>query len=308
MQKYEKFAALCYFCTQINHLIMKRFVTFPAAGLCLLLAACGPRAAKNAFPKIDQGGKTAIVAHRGAWNYEQAGFAQNSIASLAYAQELGLWGTEFDIHLTADDQILVFHDNAINGVRLDTVAASTWADYRLPNGETIPTLDEFLTQAEKSDKTILVCELKSHLYPEREPVLVQRTVNILKAHGLFDPSRVMFIAFSKQICDIIARDYPQFSLQFLSALKLAELSPEQLAADGINGFDYQIKMVQKYPEWVKEAHERGMSTNVWTVDQEEVMQEMIDLGLDAITTNKPVELRALLGEKEFKVASSANAQ
>ena len=43
-----------------------------------------------------------------------------------------------------------------------------------------------------------------------------------------------------------------------------------------------------------------MSTNVWTVNKPEKMRKFIDLGIDAITTNEPLVLRDLLGEKEFK--------
>ena len=35
-----------------------------------------------------------IVAHRGFWNCEDAGYAKNSIAALRCAQEAGFWGSE----------------------------------------------------------------------------------------------------------------------------------------------------------------------------------------------------------------------
>ena len=44
-----------------------------------------------------------------------------------------------------------------------------------------------------------------------------------------------------------------------------------------------------------------MSTNVWTVNKPEQMQYFIDLGINAITTNEPMVLRELLGDKEFKL-------
>ena len=46
--------------------------------------------------------ETGIVAHRGFWNCEEAGYAKNSIAALRCAQEAGLWGSEFDVNITAD--------------------------------------------------------------------------------------------------------------------------------------------------------------------------------------------------------------
>ena len=275
---------------------MKKILFFCAALLCCLAlpSCCGKKA--PSFPEIKQDGKIAIVAHRGYWNCEEAGFAQNSIASLKAAQDHGLWGSEFDIHLTKDGQVLVFHDNAINGTRFNDVDAAYWADYRLPNGEPIPTLDEYLTQGEKSDKTVLVCEIKSQFYPEQEPVLVAKTVEALKAHGLFHPDRVIFISFSWRICDIIAREYPEFSNQYLGG----GLPPARLAQDGINGFDYERKEVWAKPEWIEEAHALGMSTNVWTLNKEEHLKHAIELGIDAITTNEPLLTRSLLGDREFK--------
>ena len=41
--------------------------------------------------------KVGIVAHRGFWNCEEAGYAQNSVAALRQAQLAGFWGSEFDV-------------------------------------------------------------------------------------------------------------------------------------------------------------------------------------------------------------------
>ena len=266
-----------------------------AAAALLALAACA--GGKSGFPKIDQDGKTAVVAHRGFWNCEAAGFAENSIASLKAAQDNGFWGSEFDVHITTDDVILVFHNDEIDGARFDTCEAATFAEHRLANGEKVPTIDEYLTQGEKSDKTVLVLELKPEITIEREDALIDLSIEALKSHNLLDPSRVVFISFSKYICDRIAAEYPEFINQYLEG----DFSPEELAEFGINGFDYNSKAVLKDSTIVDRAHALGMSTNVWTVNKPEKMRKFIDLGIDAITTNEPLVLRELLGEKEFKL-------
>ena len=266
-----------------------------AAAALLAMTSCAGN--KTGFPKIDQNGKTAIVAHRGYWNCEAAGFAENSIASLKAAQDNGFWGSEFDVHITTDDVILVFHNNDVDGVRIDTAEYAALAEHRLANGEPIPTLDDYLTQGEKSDKTVLVLELKEEITMEREDVLVDKSVEALKAHGLFDPKRVIFISFSKYMCDRIAAEYPEFINQYLEG----DFTPEELAECGINGFDYHSKAVLKDSTIVERAHKLGMSTNVWTINKPEKMQQFIDLGVDAITTNEPLVLRDLLGEKEYKL-------
>ncbi|MBQ1683432.1 MAG: hypothetical protein II071_04055, partial [Bacteroidales bacterium] len=91
---------------------MNHFLRFSAIAAILLTAAsCSPAkklsSANPAFPSVDQGGRIAIVAHRGFWNSEAGGFSENSIASLKAAQDAGLWGSECDVHLTADDVVIV---------------------------------------------------------------------------------------------------------------------------------------------------------------------------------------------------------
>ena len=64
--------------------------------LCLMMA--GMVAAKD---------NTKVIAHRGYWKTE--GSAQNSIRSLERASEIGAYGSEFDVHLTADNVLVVYH-------------------------------------------------------------------------------------------------------------------------------------------------------------------------------------------------------
>lgn len=241
--------------------------------------------------------KIAIAAHRGFWKCEAAGNSENSIASLREAQKAALWGSEFDVHLTADNKLLVNHDNTRGGKEIELTKLSyfkTDEQCRLKNGEWPSTLDEYLKQGQASDKTMLVFELKPEKH-RSEDVLVRKSVRALKRHGLFDPSRVMFISFSKHMCDVIAKKYPAFTNQYLNG----DIAPKDLKAQGINGIDYHYNVFYKHPEWVAEAHSLGMSVNVWTVNAEKDIKAMIDLGVDCITTNEPLLVREILGSKEL---------
>lgn len=253
-----------------------------AAAIVALAASCAP--------------KVAITAHRGYWNCEEAGYAENSIKSLELAQKYNLWGSEFDVHITSDLVLVVHHDAHINGKNIHTHNYSDFADYRLKNGEKLPTLDEYLTQGEKS-KTVLVFELKSQLDKAHEDYMVDKSIEALKRHGLYDPKRVIFISFSRNICERIAALCPGFTNQYLEK----DLTPDEVFAKGINGIDYHYSAFQKNPEWVKQAHNNKMSVNVWTVNKKEDIQAMVDLGVDCITTNEPLLVRELLGSKEKHV-------
>lgn len=250
------------------------------------------------FPVINQGGKTAIVAHRGYWKCEGAGFQENSIASLRMAQEAGLWGSEFDVHLTSDDVVLVNHNTDIQGKVIWDNPYSVFAAMTLRNGEHPSTLAQYLEQGKKCKTTMLVLELKAQKNLEREDVLWDKTVEALKEYGMYDPNRVVIITFSEHLCRRVAKEAPQFVNQYLNG----DIAPEVLAKDGINGIDYHMKKFSEFPDWVKTAHDNGMSVNVWTVDIEDVMRSMCFLGVDQLTTNEPIVARAVLGDKEFKLA------
>ncbi len=275
------------------------------AAVLIAISACSPARKisynpDNGYPVIEQNGKVAIVAHRGFWKSEQGGMSENSIASLKAAQDAGLWGSECDIHITADDVVMVNHDPSINGKAIASHKFSDFANDLLPNGERRPTLDEYLDQAAKCKTTKLVIELKKQPSEDREDMLVVKTIAALKVHKLYDPERVLFISFSKYMCDVVARLCPEFINQFLSMDFVGNQTPEIYGKQGINGVDYHYKMFDLHPAWVKNAHEHGMSVNAWTVNKEKDIRHMIELGVDAITTNEPLLVREILKDKEYQ--------
>ena len=231
-----------------------------------------------------------IVAHRGFWDDN----AQNSIASLQKAQEFGCWGSEFDLHLTADDVVVVNHDGSIGGTNIQTSPLARVRTHTLKNGEPVATLTEYLRQGNRNEDCVLVLELKPHAGPEREDIFISKCLEALQSAQLMDPGRIAFISFSYHICKELARKCPGFTVQYLEGDK----SPAEVHADGINGIDYHYSRFKSHPEWVKEAHDLGMSVNAWTVDGAEDIRLMRDLGVDQITTNNPVLTREILFSRQ----------
>lgn len=238
----------------------------------------------------------AIVAHRGYWNCDAAGSAKNSIASLKQAQELGVWGSEFDVNMSMDGQLLVFHDNSVEGKRIEKHPASDFEYYRLKNGEQIPTLGQYLEQALKHPETMLVFELKKHSCDSVETKAVDASIAALKEYGLFSPEHVMFISFSKHICKEFAAKAPGFTVQYLEK----DADPDELVTYGINGIDTKYKVLLKDSLLFEAARRNNMSINTWTVDKEEDIRKVIELGVDQITTDEPELARQLLKEMGVK--------
>ena len=244
---------------------------------------------------------TQIVAHRGYWE----GNAENSIASLRKAQEFGLWGSEFDIHLTADGVPVIHHDQMIGELDIQASAFEDVRANRLANGEHVPTLVEYMAQATRNRECMPVLELKPQATQEREDELIDKCLQALRPaaprnvppeYASFsrrqEPTKVVFISFSHSICKELARKAPGYTVQYLEG----DIAPAQLHAEGINGIDYHYSVFYEHPEWVKEAHDLGMTVNAWTVDEPEDIRKMRDLGLDQITTNKPALVREILWE------------
>ena len=246
--------------------------------------------------------KTQIVAHRGYWE----GNAENSIASIRKAQEFGLWGSEFDIHLTADGVPVVHHDQNIGNIDIQQSNYEDIRHKRLANGEHVPTLAEYMAAATRGRECLPVMELKPQTTKEREDELVAKCLQALKpapapagipaqyARRASEPTKVAFISFSRYICQQLAKKAPAgYTIQYLGG----DVAPAVLHAEGINGIDYEYSVIAKHPEWVKEAHDLGMTVNVWTVNEAKDIRAMRDLGVDQITTDNPALAREILWER-----------
>ena len=66
-----------------------------------------------------------------------------------------------------------------------------------------------------------------------------------------------------------------------------DLSPEQVAKDGIDGIDYNYSVFQKNPEWIQQAKRLKIVLNAWTVNDMSQLDWFLQQGFDFITTNEP---------------------
>ena len=224
-----------------------------------------------------------VVAHRGYWTTE--GSAQNSIASLQKAAEIGCWGSEFDVWMTADGIPVVFHDATIDGIRIEDTTYATLMNHRLQNGEFIPTLQQYLTEAKRLTNCRLIFEIKQHRNEKRDCRISELSVELVNMLGLAD--RTDYISFSKHVCKRIHELAPKAKVAYLNG----ELSPKEIKELGWTGIDYNTKVFDKQPDWPLEAKRLGLEVNVWTVDGEEALTHYAQMpGIDIITTNEPEKL------------------
>lgn len=231
--------------------------------------------------------QTQIIAHRGAWKNTKV--PQNSIAALQKAIEQQAWGSEFDVQLTKDDVLVVNHDNDYQGIDIATSTYQELLAKKLPNGEKIPTAEEYLIEGLKQNKTKLIFELKSsRLGIERTEKAAELSIQLVKK--LKAQKHVEFIAFSYEGCLKLRALDKKAKVHYLSGNK----TPQELKAQKLSGFDYNFGKIKENPNWVKEAKALGLKTNVWTVNKKEDMQYILDLKVDYITTDEPELLKTMI--------------
>lgn len=231
-------------------------------------------------------GMTKVIAHRGHWLPE--GSAQNSIRSLAKADSINCFGSEFDVWLTSDDVLVVNHDRKFKDVVIENSPSAEVLPITLDNGERLPRLDDFLDSAKNTDLR-LVCELKEHSDKKQEEKAVRMLVEMMEKKGL--AHRVDYITFSKEALKGLIKEAPEGTAVYYLE---GDLTPTELKEIGSAGPDYSLKTFRKHPEWIDQAKALGQKVNVWTVNDEKDMQWCIDNNVDFITTNYPERLFRLL--------------
>jgi len=119
-----------------------------------------------------------LFAHRGLHGES---VPENSLAAFTLAVEAG-YGMELDVQLTADGQLVVFHDADLNRVcgvdaRVMDLTYEELAACPLPDGSPIPLLSQVLEVV--GGRTPMIVEIKHYGAPERN---AQATLEVLHSY------------------------------------------------------------------------------------------------------------------------------
>lgn len=234
--------------------------------------------------------QTQIIAHRGYWKTD--GSAQNSITALEKADSIAVFGSEVDVWISRDGIPVVNHDESIfyngNKILVQDTDAKILKSIKLSNGENMPTLKEYLRTFKKTKNIKLIIELKKHRTKEQEDLLTKKVLKMVRKMKLED--RVEYISFGLNFTTKLIHLNPKVKVYYLNG----DLSPKVMKEIGASGIDYHYSVIQAHPEWVKLSHDLGLKVNAWTVNKPEIIQQMIDLKVDFITTDEPLLVRKML--------------
>jgi glycerophosphoryl diester phosphodiesterase len=238
-------------------------------------------------------GKVLVVGHRGALGHAP----ENTMASFAKGVECGADILELDVHLTADGELAVIHDDDVsrttNGrgaVRAMTLAdlrrldAGAWFDERY-RGERVPSLPEVLAWAR--DRVELLVELKGDPVPA--PGIEERVIAAVRAQRMLD--QVMVISFHHPSVRRVKELEPALATGILYAARLVDTvgAARAARADALRpGWAYWTA------ELVQEVHAAGLVAHAWNANDEQRMEYLVKLGVDSIGSDYPDRLRHYL--------------
>jgi glycerophosphoryl diester phosphodiesterase len=272
------------------------------------------RVAPEPFP----GGRPVqVVAHRGA----SEDVPEHTLAAYRKAIEDGADALECDVRLTADGELVCVHDwrvnrtsngrGAVSSLELADLAAldfGSWkgqdADAEAPErfdpGERsrVLTLRRLLELVAETDRRVeLAIETK---HPTRWAGQVEeRLLDLLAEHGLDrpppdGPAPVRVMSFSARSLRRVRAWAPQLPtvqlMQYVSPRYRDGRLPAGVAVAGPS-----MRIVRANPGYVSRVHRAGHAVHVWTVDRPEDVELCARLGVDAIITNRPRQVREQLG-------------
>lgn len=233
-----------------------------------------------------------IIAHRGS----SAVAPENTMAAFTKAIEMGSDMIELDVQRSKDGHIVVIHDHTLkrttNGtglVRDHTLAelqeldAGSWFGEEFA-GEPIPTLREVLEAIR--GKCAVNIEIKNLPYPD--PGVEQELVDLL-ADVEFPLDDVVVSCFDHFCLATLEKIEPKIPTAVLFSHYPASLA----------GLDTKIlhpSWQVMRPDFVNWVRESNRLVNVWTVDNPERWEKLINDGVNGLITNVPDQLRDYLKE------------
>ena len=239
--------------------------------------------------------KTLVWAHRGASAYAP----ENTLAAFEKAAVMKADGVELDVQLTLDGEVVVAHDEELERVSDGTGYLKDYslAQLRKLNfnkthpeykGAQIPTLSEVYELLKPTGLTVNV-EFKTGIFWYKG--IEEKVLDLTAKMGMEE--RVIYSSFNHYTLAHIRREKPDAKTGLLYSDNWIDVAPyarDVVKVDALHPALYHLQDA----EYVKTAHQYGLKTHVWTVNDEDYMCMCVQMGVEAIITNKPDLCRSVV--------------
>ncbi|OCI30800.1 glycerophosphodiester phosphodiesterase [Oerskovia enterophila] len=236
-----------------------------------------------------------VVAHRG--NSSVA--PQNTLAAFEAAWRAGADSIELDVQLTADGEVVVIHDDTldattdgsgrVDGLPLADVRAVDAGSWFAPAyaGQRVPTFAEVVDLLVTRPGIDLLLEVKGDWGPDD----VRKVTEPVLRAGLAD--RVIGQSFWPSTVASLQKVAPD-----LRRGLLVERSSDDLLATcaelGVMTCNPAGTVLLEQPGLVAALHDAGLEVMVWTLNEPEQWALALEVGVDAVITDRPDRLRGWL--------------
>lgn len=255
-----------------------------------------------------------VVAHRGSNDEEP----EHSLAAYLRAIEEGADAIECDVRLTADGTLICVHDRridrtssgrgAVSAMTYDELAQhdysrghANWLDFEAPAPDetrtAVLTLERLLTTLMDASATVRFAIETKH--PVRFGRYVEDEVaGLVRRLGLDVPvegqPRARVMSFSRTAVLRARRLLPGVPVVYLMD-PVPPWNRDGSLPPGVGIAGPSIATVRRHPRFVERVHARGHRVHVWTVDEMDDVDLCVELGVDAIISNRPGKVLRRLG-------------
>ena len=240
-----------------------------------------------------------IIAHRGA----SACYPENTLASFkgAIAQDADM--AEMDVQLTADGEVVVFHDAKIsrctNGrgrlkthtlAQLKQLDAGGWFHERF-SGEKIPTLAEVLRMCR--GRIAVNIEIKADAVTDAvRGGIEEKCLKMVELYGMC--GHAVFSSFEPRAVLHIRQINPRAPVAVLFDKKNDDGRPPSEIVAALGADSFNCSRLELTGKRLADLKEHNIPVNVYSVNDEENMKKLIARGVDGIFTDRPDVLRRVL--------------
>jgi glycerophosphoryl diester phosphodiesterase len=226
------------------------------------------------------------IAHRGG----AGAWPENTMPAFQGAVDLGFRYVETDVHATSDGVLVAFHDDRLDRVTnaVGQISELTWSDVSqaLVDGrEPIPRFSELM---------LSFPDLRVNIDPKANNA-VDPLIRELRELDALD--RVCVGAFSDARLKRIHEEFGDAVCLSMGPVEVlrARLSSWHFPLKTFRGRAAQVPIRQgPIPivdqRFVARCHELDIAVHVWTIDEVEEMEALLDLGVDGIMTDIPATL------------------
>jgi glycerophosphoryl diester phosphodiesterase len=214
------------------------------------------------------------------------------------AVRLGYRYLETDVHVTADGELLAFHDDHLDRVtdRAGAISDLPWSEVRrakVDGREPIPRFEDLLGTWP---------DVRINVDPKHDAA-VEPLAEVLVRTGAVD--RVCVGAFSDRRLDRLQGLVGERLCRSMGPRQVARLVASSRGLPGGGGVTapcaqiptHQGRLPLVTERLVRAAHARGVQVHVWTIDERTEMERLLELGVDGIMTDRPQVLKDVLVER-----------